>query len=160
MRGKRPIIVVHNAAHALAAAAAAVEAGRPVLLRSAEGAAGYAGALWFQEVIKLAQSAHPEADIAASLDCGDAPGHALGALRQGLKLVRLHVRPTVKAKVAAIARQLGAGIDDMPGPALDLLGHANPADACRVWFQERPGGESRAATRQAAHPSKRGNRKG
>jgi hypothetical protein len=136
MRKPRSIIVVHNAAHARAAAAAAAAAGRPVLLRSAEGAAGYAGALWFQEVIKLAQAAHPQADIAASLDCGDAPGHALGALRQGIKLVRLRTRRAVVAKVAAIARQMGAAIDEAPGPALDLLNEDDAGAACRAWLEK------------------------
>jgi hypothetical protein len=136
MRTSRPIIVIHNIAHARAAAAAAAAAGRPVLIRSADGAAGYAGALWFQEVIKLAQAAHPDADIAASLDCGDAPGHALGALRQGIKLVRLRARPGIVAKVAAIARQLGAAIDEAPGPVLDLLNEDDAEMACRAWLEK------------------------
>jgi hypothetical protein len=137
MAQKRPIIVVHNAEHARAAAAAAAALGRPVLLRSAEGAAGYAGAAWFQEVVKLAEATYPNADIAASLDCADAPGHALAALRQGLKLVRLRARPAVLAKVAAIARQLDAALDRERGPALDLLDEADPAAACRAWLARR-----------------------
>jgi hypothetical protein len=134
MRRRRPIIVIHCAEHARAAAAAAAALRRPVLLRSAEGAAGYAGAAWFQEVVKLARAEYPAADIEASLDCGDAPGHALAALRQGLERVRLSVRPLVRAKVAAIARKSGAALDDARGPVLDLLNADDPEAACRRWL--------------------------
>jgi hypothetical protein len=138
MRRPRPIIVIHSAAHACAAAAAAAALDRPVLLRSAAGAAGYAGAAWFDEVVKLARARHPAADIVASLDCGDAPGFALAALRQGIERVRLRARPAVVAKVAAIARRAGAGLDDQRGPALDLLDERDPEAACRAWLAGPP----------------------
>jgi hypothetical protein len=134
----RPIIVIHSAAHACAAAAAAAALNRPVLLRSAADAAGYAGAAWFDEVIKLARTRHPAADIVASLDCGDAPGFALAALRQGVDMVRLRARPAVVAKVAAIARRAGAALDEQRGPALDLLDERDAESACRRWLSGAP----------------------
>jgi hypothetical protein len=134
MPRQRPIIVIHSAAHACAAAAASAALRRPVLLRSAEGAAGYAGAAWFQEVVRLARAQHPDADIAASLDCDDAPGHALAALRQGIELVRVRVRPAVRLKLAAIARRSGAGLDNARGRVLDLLNADDPEAACRRWL--------------------------
>ena len=42
------------------------------------------------------------------LDCGDAPGLALEALRDGAEAVRLRGAPEVLAKVADIAEQYGA----------------------------------------------------
>ena len=81
-------IIVHHLDHARAALAAAAECGRPVILLSAAGAAGYAGAPWFLRVVALATDEHPEAQWDAVLDCADRPGHVLAALRQGAIAVR------------------------------------------------------------------------
>ncbi len=54
-------IVIHGLGHARAALAAAAALDVPVTLLSATGAASYAGAAWFQQVIALAAKDHPGA---------------------------------------------------------------------------------------------------
>ena len=121
-------VVIHSLAHASAALAAAAAAGVAVRLRSAPNAAAYGGAAWFQEVVRQAQAAHPGVAADASLDCGDAAGLALGALRQGIRLVRFTGPRGTREKIAAIATACGAALDTDRRRTLDLATVA-PADA-------------------------------
>ena len=91
-------VIVHSFAQARAAARAAAALGVPVTLRSAPGAAGYAGALWFAELIALVQAEVPRAEIVAVLDCADAAGHAMAGLRCGLKRIRFTGRGRARAR--------------------------------------------------------------
>ncbi len=133
---RRREVVVHGMAHARAALAAATELGVPVRLLSAPGAAAFAGALWFQRLIAEARREFPDAEFDAVLDCGDAAGLALGALRQGLTPIRFRGPKTVAGRVAAIAERHGAALDDGRGPALDLARVADPPSACRDWLDK------------------------
>jgi hypothetical protein len=87
---------------------------RPVTLLSAPGAASYAGCLWWKMLIDAAGAA----DI-SFLDCGDAAGRALEALRLGLRGIVLHPQPS-STTVAEIAAAQGAVVLHQPPPALDL----------------------------------------
>jgi hypothetical protein len=129
-----PPIVVHDLDQARAALAAAAALGRPVILRSAPDAAAYLGAGAFRAIVAAAQAAVPQAAVTAVLDCGDAPGLALGALRIGIPAVRLRAAPGVLARVADIAAQYGARLDSDDRPALDLKDAADPEAACRRWL--------------------------
>jgi fructose/tagatose bisphosphate aldolase len=137
----RPIIV-HSLEDAKAAVAAAAELGLPVTLRSAPGAQAYLGAQVFRDVIAEAAAAHPATGVTAVFDCGKDPGLALGALRHGLKVVRLDASPETRGKIADIARQSGARLEqtDPTDPlALDLLEADDPPDAenqVRIWLSE------------------------
>ncbi len=127
-------IIVHSLDHARAAVGAAAEAGVPVTLLSAEGAAGTVGAAWFREVVASASAAHPEVAVTAVLDCGDKAGHVLGALRLGLKRLRFTGRKATAEKLAQIAAREGATLINRRGQALDLLDVPDPAAACRKWL--------------------------
>lgn len=140
------VVIVHSLEHARAAVAAAAALGVPVTLLSAPGAAAYAGAGWFLKVVARALGEHPQVRAAAVLDCGGAPGHALGALRQGLRAIRFTGPPATTARIAAIARQYGAVLYKGSGPALDLLTEPDPQAACRKWLARAPALES--ATRR------------
>ena len=137
----RPIIV-HSLENARAAVAAAAELGLPVTLRSAPGAAAYLGAQVFRDLIAEAAAAHPATEVTAVFDCGKDPGLALGALRHGLKVIRLDAPPDTLGKVADIARQTGARLDQTDPadpPGLDLLEADDPPDAenqVRTWLSE------------------------
>ena len=131
-----PVIIVHNIAHARAAAQAAVAAQASVRLRSAPGAARYAGAAWFAALIAIVREEFPAAEIEASLDCATDAGMALAALRTGLPLVRFTGPPAVKRKIAAIARARGAALDEAPS-TIDLLDHAAPESALRTALTRR-----------------------
>ena len=70
---------------------------------------------------------------------GDA-GTALGALRRGVKAIRVAGPPEVRAKLAALAQTYGARLDEDDRPGLYLLAglveQADLAARCRDWLQD------------------------
>jgi len=122
--------IVHNLAHAIAALTAAAEADAPVTLLSPPEAAKSLGVGMFLAIIAAARAALPEAKSEAVLDCGDAPGLALGALRAGAEAVTLRASPETRAKVADIAGQTGARLIE-PEEAFDLLPAHDPLASAR-----------------------------
>ncbi len=106
-----PAVMVHSLGHAQLA----LGPRRPVTLLSAPAAAQYAGCLWWREL--LAQAGFGDL---ALLDCGDAPGRALEALKLGLQGIVLRCPPAAFAVVAEIAAAQGAMLLDEAPPALDL----------------------------------------
>jgi hypothetical protein len=104
-----PAVVVHGLRHARAALAP----GLPVTLLSARGAALYAGCGWWRA---LMQAAGAEIDI---IDCADAPGQAMAALRIGQRRIVLDPGPAFPA-VSAAAAACGAVVLPERPHALDL----------------------------------------
>jgi fructose/tagatose bisphosphate aldolase len=128
-------IVVHSLDQARAALAAAASLKRAVVLASAAGAGAYAGPSWFQSLVALAQESYPEAQMESVLDCGDASGVALAALRLGVKRVGFSGSAEAPAKLAEIAQALGAAIDDGGDEdALDLRDGKNAEAECRAFL--------------------------
>ncbi len=127
-------IIIHSLAHARAALRAAAAHGVPVTLSSAPGAAGYAGPEWFRQLIAAATAEHPAAQVTAVLDCGTAPGHALAALRAGLKAIRFEADPAVGKRIAELAAHYGARVAPAAGDALDLAAAVDPDAACHAWL--------------------------
>ena len=115
---KRPALVVHGRAQA--EWALRVAAGRPVLLVSAPGAALNAGPGWFMAVIEQAAAQFPSAPFAAALDCAEAPGAALAALRAGFKLIIFDLGHPSAASVLGAAQEAGAEVLGIRPEALDL----------------------------------------
>ena len=64
---------------------AALAPGLPVTLLSAPGAALFAGCLWWREIVAAARAVFPNTEAVDILDCADASGLALGALRSGVR---------------------------------------------------------------------------
>ncbi len=137
-----PAFVIHGLAHAKAALAAAAELGVPVTLMSAKGAAGYAGPSWFRAVVDEARAAHPGVQVTAVLDCGDMPGYALAALRDGVDVIRFTGKTA--ARIADIAAQCSARVIAERPEALDLAtierARRDPERACREWLERRADG--------------------
>jgi fructose/tagatose bisphosphate aldolase len=128
-------IIVHSLDHARAAIAAAAALDVPVTLASAGGAGGYAGPLWFKALIEAAAGDHPEVKITAVLDCDDEGGTVLAALRAGIKRVRFTGAAPAREKLATIAAQLDATIENGTAEAtLDLLDIGDAAAACRAFL--------------------------
>jgi hypothetical protein len=125
-----PPIIVHSLDQALAAATAAEAVGTPLTLRSAPGAAGYAGVGWFAALAAILAEQHPALQTTLILDCADEAGAAMGALRRGIR----HLRFTGPSEVAAKLTAMGAILDSDTRPALDLLDNADPEAACRRWL--------------------------
>jgi hypothetical protein len=106
----RHVAVVHSLADARAALAAGQAAGVPVVLVSPPDAAAYMGVGFFWALVEAARAEFAGVAAAAVMDCGAAPGFALSALRTGFKAVVLRGDPRPRARVAAIARELGAEV--------------------------------------------------
>jgi hypothetical protein len=114
-------MIVHPAVivHGLADAEAVLSVGVPVTLLSAPGAAGFAGCLWWKTMIAGARRHHPGVDAVDVLDCADAAGYAMAALRSDV--VRLVLAPgPAWAAVQQIATRQGGYLLDRPPPALDM----------------------------------------
>jgi hypothetical protein len=135
MPADRKAITLYGLPHALAAAAVAVEVSTPIILLSAPAAGSSAGPAWFQSVVTQARDAYPDADIEGVLDCAEFSGHALAALRQGLKIIVYD--GTANEAVDDIAGQLDATVLRQRPESLDArLAEANGAleDALRDWL--------------------------
>ncbi len=135
-----PAVTVHALAQADAALAARGPAG--VLLLSAPAAACFAGPDWFLAVVSEAASRHPGAAMRAALDCADAPGTALAALRAGARLVVLAGDCPAFPTILAAAREVGAVVLPARPPSLDLglLDLRRRADGARLaaWLATDP----------------------
>jgi hypothetical protein len=121
-----PAVVAHTPRQAGAALAAAGPRG--VVLLSAPGAAGGIGAAWFLALVAQARDAVGNEALPAPpphwavLDCGNAPGFALSALRAGARLLVLDPAVPAFSAVAAAAAAIGGEVWTARPPALDLGG--------------------------------------
>jgi hypothetical protein len=115
-------MIVHPAVivHGLNDARTAVAPGRPVTLLSAPGAALFAGCLWWREIIAAARAEYPDTPGVDILDCADASGLALGALRSGVNRLVLWPDAPGWAAVAVIAAEQGGFVLPAAPPSLDL----------------------------------------
>lgn len=105
--------IIRLAARAERLAVEALSPG-PVRFLSLPGAGGFLGVAGWRALV--GEAAWP----LAILDCGDAPGHALAALRGGARAVVLDgAHPSFPA-VAAAAATVGAALLPAAPPALDL----------------------------------------
>lgn len=110
--------------------------GRPVTLLSARGAALFAGCGWWRALIAQARGEHPTIPIDDILDCADAAGLALGALRIGQRRIVLDPDVGGWASVAEIAASLGGEVLSERPDAADM---ALPGAARRLrdWLHPR-----------------------
>lgn len=111
-----PAVIVHGLAHARSALAP----GRPVTLLSAPGAALYAGCLWWRALIEEATAGRPDPSVIDVLDCADASGRALAAIRAGQRGLCLCPTAPGFATIGAIAAERGLLLLAAPPAALDL----------------------------------------
>ncbi len=124
-----PAVIVHGPGDAHAALAP----GLPVTLLSAPGAAVFAGCLWWKQVATAAQKANPMTESTDILDCADASGMALAALRSGVCRLVLWQNTPVWDAVAAIANRQGGFVLTRAPPALDL-GEPNAIRRLARWL--------------------------
>jgi hypothetical protein len=111
-----PAVVIHG----LADARAVLALGRPVTLLSAPGAVLFGGCGWWRAVVARACSEHATVAVEDILDCADAAGLALGALRLGQQLLVLSPQAPGFQSVVAIAAALGTRVLISRPPALDM----------------------------------------
>jgi hypothetical protein len=127
-----PVVVVHSLSHARDVLAL----GQPVTLLSARGAAHYAGAAWWLALVKRARFENVAVPLEDILDCADAPGLALSALRLGQRTIVLEAEAPGWSSVAAIAASLGCEVLTHRPSALDM---SLPRETRRLrdWLQVR-----------------------
>jgi hypothetical protein len=111
-----PAVVIHG----LADARTALSVGRPITLLSAVGAVMYAGSAWWRALTDQAAAEYPAVPCDNILDCADASGLALGALRIGQQRIILSMAAPGWTEVAAIAANLGCEVLIDRPPALDM----------------------------------------
>jgi hypothetical protein len=110
---ERRAVIIHGWAEAQAALAAARGS---LTLVSAPGAAGYAGAAWFAALAAQGEAAFPHVAQRWVLDCGDAPGHVLAALRAGVRSIVFAGAADARERLANAAAACGAELlDAAPG---------------------------------------------
>ena len=122
--------------HGLSDARAVLAIGRPVTFLSAPAAALYAGCGWWRALIELAGAECPDIPIGDILDCADASGLALGALRTGQRRIVLHAAAPGWAAVAAIAASLGGAVLTSRPPSVDMADRT-AARRLHDWLQVR-----------------------
>lgn len=106
--------------HGLADARDALAVGAPVTLLSAPGAGLFAGCLWWRDMVAAARADHPQTRSTDILDCADASGMAMAALRSGVcRLVLWPGAPGWQA-VAAIAERDGGFVLAQAPKAMDM----------------------------------------
>ncbi len=132
IRHLHPSVVVHG----LIDVRATLSVGRPVTLLSAEGAVMYAGSAWWRALVDRAAAEYPDVSCDNVLDCGDASGLALGALRIGQRRIILHTTAPGWAEVAATAATLGCEVRIDRPPALDMA-QRGAARRLHSWLQLR-----------------------
>jgi len=94
------VAIIHGWADAQAALAGARAS---LTLLSAPGAGGYAGAAWFAALAAEGKAAFPHVVQRWVLDCGDAPGHVLAALRAGVRAMVFTGTAELRARLASAA---------------------------------------------------------
>ena len=112
----------------------AVPPGGALLLVSAAGAGGHAGAGWFKALIEMAERARPDVRLTAILDCADQPGHVLAALRAGVQDIAFQGNETAAARLAGMAAENGARLHGTLPDSLDLRHCRNAIQTARSWL--------------------------
>jgi hypothetical protein len=107
-------VCVHDLAQARTAMGAAAALGCGVVLLSGVAAAGYTGCGWWRALIEAAGAGE---DL---LDCGDAAGYAMAALRIGQRGIVLSAHTPALTAVRSAARVLGATVLTARPECLDL----------------------------------------
>lgn len=111
-----PAVIVHG----LADAGRALRLGRPVTLLSSPGAALFMGCAFWRALVRQARAAHPGVSAPDILDCADATGLAMSALRLGQRDLVLWPAAPGRAAFLEAARGLGAEVRAAAPPALDM----------------------------------------
>jgi len=125
-----PAVTVHG----LEDARQALGAGRPVVLLSAEGAALFMGCGWWVALVRAARASFPATEAVDVLDCADAAGRAMEALRAGQRALVLAPDCAGFAAVRSAAGALSAIVLPQRPVSLDL---AEPGAERRLaaWLQ-------------------------
>ena len=136
--GKVKRITIHGVEHARAACQAAlttsVKENIKLELWSAKNGASSLGPAWFGEIVNIVQKEFPDLAIVGVLDCGDAVGSALAALRQGNLCIYISERPAVVSKIRAIAKYTRAEVRTKRPVMPNLIDRQDPLEVLQAHF--------------------------
>jgi hypothetical protein len=127
-----PAVIVHG----LPDARLALGVGLPVTLLSAPGATIFAGCLWWRDLVAAARIEYPRTPATDILDCANASGLAMSALRSGVRHLVLWPEAPGWSRIAAIAQRQGGSVLQQTPAALDL-GQRNAARQLHAWLLHR-----------------------
>lgn len=122
----RARLIVHNLEHMLAALTAAKRLGVTPTLQTPPDAIHYLGAGYLSTMCSMAANQHPDTPFHYVMDCSDAAGYALAALRAGQRWVLFRGDSVVEAKLKSIAEQHNAALLPPARETLDLWQQAHP----------------------------------
>ena len=122
----RPAFVVHGWKHVALVLEEARKARRPVWLLSPVGASYSFGVAFWAAIQDRITTLYPDLDVRLAVDCDDAPGHVLAALRLGLQWLIFRGNDAARHRLLDIAAQSRAELMARPADALDLLDRARP----------------------------------
>jgi hypothetical protein len=109
-----------------------------ILLESPPGVVLRQGIGWFQAIEAACRQRHPAAKCAFLIDCDDAAGLALAALRLGFLRLRVRLDGRALQAVRDVADQLGATLETATAPALDLGPVSHLKAAISTYLQTSP----------------------
>ncbi len=133
-----PAVRIHGIEEARIPLAVARHLGVPMTLVSAPGAAGHAGAGWWTALVAILREEYPDVAFVAVLDCGQAPGQVLAAIRAGCADIAFNGPDDVTARLDDIAAQAGSRLHRPIGRVLDLRGIRRSRDAVTAWLTGVP----------------------
>ncbi len=128
-------VVIHGLVDARRTCHIARDLGVEILLVSSPDAVSYIGPTWFFDITLQVKQEFPDVVIDAVLDCGDAAGGALAALRAGIKSIHYSGEKNVAHKIEDIAKQRGAKLLRSTPRAFDPRRSANPDGELRAWLE-------------------------
>ena len=125
-----PQVVIHDLEQARAVLEVARELGVAIELRSAPGAAAYAGVGYLKALGDLAGQE-------LRIDCGEDAGLVMAALRTGCRKLAFSGPADIALRLADMAAQLGAEFrhERAPPACLDLAPDADAGRAAREWLK-------------------------
>jgi len=123
---------IHGLPHLRAALTAGAEAGRPIVVLSAVGASGFAGAGWFAALTEQGRAEFPDVPLTAILDCADRAGDVPAALKRGITHIVFTGHPEAAIRLQDIAGQMDATVFLERPASFDLLNARDPFRAARI----------------------------
>ena len=140
--------MIHTLAQAEAALRAAHARSLHVTLRSAPGAANYAGLDFLKPLFETAARSNPEAKHNVIIDCGSDPALAHRAMVMGFQRITFSGPSAMAEKIAQIGKKCGARLVPTRTPAhvLDLLDSPHPENACETYLDQRRAQQTKKKT--------------
>lgn len=136
-----PFIIVHNIEHVRRALRVADMLKCPISLLSTPDAAGTIGPAVFRDMIDISiqETSFDPDQVHAFIDCGSNAGHALKAIQEGCRHIRIDASLEVLDKLRDMVSPDGRIIDAAPISTLDLEDASLSDETIRNWLMTSTG---------------------